>query len=124
MGSVQAPAEASAVLDAFTAAFNRQDTAGMDATLHFPHVFLGNEPIVWDRPGSLSAEFFPKLVQSGWAFSRYTKREPVLATAGRVHFLVEYERCRADGSVLITQSALWIVCRINGRWGLQIRSVE
>jgi len=124
MSLIQAPAEAYAVLDAFTAAFNRQDIPGMDATLHFPHVFAGKELVVWDRPGSLSAEFFPKLVQSGWAFTRYTKREPVLVTTERVHFLVEYERCRADGSVLSKQAALWVVARINGRWGLQIRSIE
>jgi hypothetical protein len=124
MGLVQAPVEAYAVLDAFTAAFNRQDAAGMDAALHFPNIFPGKETVVWERPGSMSPEFFPKLVQSGWAFSRYTRREPVLATTGRVHFLVEYDRCRADGSVLSQQAALWIVCQIDGRWGIQVRSNE
>lgn len=124
MSTVRAPAEAYEVLEAFTAAFNRQDAAGMDATLHFPHMFLGTRPVVWDKPGSLSPEFFPTLVQSGWAFSRYTRREPVLATTERVHFLVEYERCRADGAVLTKQAALWIVCLIDGRWGIQIRSME
>lgn len=124
MRSQQAPAEAFAVLDEFTAAFNRQDVAGMDAALHFPHFFSGSEVTVWDRPGSLSVEFFPTLVQSGWAFSRYTRKETLLATGDRVHFLVEYERCRADGTVLTTQAAIWIVARIGGRWGIQVRSNE
>jgi len=94
----------------------------MDATLHFPHVFPGRELVIWRQPGSLSPDFFPNLVESGWAFSRYTKREAVLAAAERVHFLVEYERCRADGSVLSAQAAIWIVARIDGRWGIQVRS--
>lgn len=122
MNPVAAPREAFAVLDAFTAAFNRQDAAGMDATLHFPHVFAGKTVAVWDRPGSLRADFFPQLVESGWAFSRYTGREVLLATAERVHFLVEYDRCRADGSVLGHHSAIWVVALLDDRWGLQVRS--
>lgn len=124
MSVTAAPREAFAVLDQFTAAFNRQDAAGMDATLHFPHVFSDRTVVIWDRPGSLRPDFFSQLVASGWAFSRYTRQEPVLATAERVHFLVEYDRCRADGSVLSRQAALWIVARIDGRWGLQVRSVQ
>ena len=94
----------------------------MDAALHFPHVFPGNKIVVWDQAGSLSVDFFPTLIASGWAFSRYTKKEAVLFTDDRVHFVVEYERCRADGSILSTQAAVWIVARIDGRWGIQVRS--
>jgi hypothetical protein len=124
MSACYVPAEASAVLDNFTAAFNRQDVAAMDATLHFPHVFPGKKVVVWEAPYSLAADFFPNLVASGWTFSRYTKREVMLATEERVHFLVEYDRCRADGSILSKQAAIWIVARINGRWGIQVRSNE
>ena len=119
-----APAEAFSVLENFTAAFNRHDVAGMDATLHFPHVFLGKEMVIWNAPRSLAAEFVPNLVASGWSFSRYTKKEVLLVTEARVHFLVEYDRCRADGSVLNKQAAIWVVARINGRWGIQVRSTE
>lgn len=114
--------EALAVLDRFTEAFNRQDVAGMDATLHFPHVFPGSPPVIWLRAGSVPSDFFPRLVASGWAFSRYTKKEVVLAGPECVHVRVEYDRCRADGSVLSRQAALWILARIDGRWGVQVRS--
>lgn len=124
MSAAPAPREAFAVLERFTAAFNRQDAAGMDATLHFPHVFADQTVVIWERPGSLRPDFFRQLAESGWAFSRYTRQEPVLAMAERVHFLVEYDRCRADGTVLSHQAALWIVARINGRWGIQTRSVQ
>ena len=124
MSMHNAPIEAFAVLDNFTGAFNRQDIASMDAMLHFPHIFPGKKTVIWDGPGSLDTGFFPNLVASGWAFSRYTKKEVVLATEERVHFLVEYDRCRADGSILSKQAAIWIVTRINGRWGIQVRSNE
>lgn len=124
MTTCNAPAEAFTVLEDFTAAFNRQDVAGMNATLHFPHVFLGSDMTIWDGPRRVAPEFFPSLVASGWSFSRYTKKEVLLATEERVHFLVEYERCRADGSVVNKQAAIWVVARVDGRWGLQIRSTE
>ena len=114
--------EALAVLDRFTIAFNGQNAAAMDETLHFPHFFPGPKSVVWDKPGSLSAEFFPTLVASGWAFSRYTRRDVMLASTERVHFLVEYDRCRTDGSVISRQAAVWIVTCIAGRWGIQVRS--
>jgi hypothetical protein len=114
--------DALSLLDRFTEAFNLQDVAGMDATLHFPHVFPGSPMVVWSHAGNLSPDFFPNLVASGWSFSRYTKREVILAGTDRVHVLVEYDRCRADGSVLSRQAALWIVARIDGKWGIQVRS--
>jgi hypothetical protein len=119
-----APAEAFAVLDQVTAAFNRKDTAGMDATLHFPHVFPGKKMTIWEKPQSLDTAFFSRLVESGWAFSRYTKKEVLLASGQCVHFLVEYERCRTDGGVLSKQAAIWIVACVDGRWGIQVRSNE
>ena len=124
MKAHNAPIETFTVLEDFTAAFNRRDVAGMDATLHFPHVFPGKKTVIWEVPGSLDVDFFSNLVASGWAFSRYTKKEVVLATEERVHFLVEYDRCRADGSILSKQAAIWIVTRINDRWGIQVRSNE
>ena len=96
----------------------------MDATLHFPHFFSGVPTVIWQRAGSLSPDFFPTLVSSGWAYSRYTKKEVILAGPERVHFLIEYDRCRSDDSVLSTQTAIWIVVRVDGRWGIQVRSNE
>lgn len=116
--------EAFAILDRFTAAFNRQDVTGMDATLHFPHFFPGVPPMSWERAGSLSPGFFPSLVSSGWAYSHYTKKAVLLTGPERVHFLVEYDRCRSDGSVLSKQRAIWIVVCMDGRWGIQVRSNE
>lgn len=96
----------------------------MDATLHFLHFFPGVPPVIWPRAGSLSPDFFSELVSSGWAYSRYTKRELLLASSEQVHFLVEYDRCRSDDSVLSRQAAIWIVVCIEGRWGIQVRSNE
>ena len=42
--------EALAVLDAFMAALNRGDEAGINATFHFPHVRLASGKVTPDRP--------------------------------------------------------------------------
>jgi len=89
--------EALKVLDQFTAAFNERDSAGMDAALHFPHFIAGPKPVVWTIAGKLPGTFFPNLIASGWAFSKYTKRQVVLEGPDAVHVLVEYQRCRQTG---------------------------
>jgi hypothetical protein len=44
--------EALAVLDAFMAALNRGDEAGVNASYNFPHVRLASGKVtVWQKPG-------------------------------------------------------------------------
>jgi len=114
---------ASACLDRFTAAFNASDTSGMDAELHFPHVMLsGAQRLEWAEPGRHPHDFFEKLKATGWALTRYEKKEPVLIANDKVHFVVTYTRRDAAGAVLSTHVNLWIVLRIDGRWGIALRS--
>jgi hypothetical protein len=115
--------DASACLDRFTAAFNAGDPAGMDAELHFPHTLLsGAQCLVWESPGQHPTDFFAQLRATGWASTRYEAREAVLATADKVHFVLTYTRRNASDEVLSTHHNLWIVTRLDGRWGISLRS--
>ncbi|KLN54188.1 hypothetical protein [Variovorax paradoxus] len=115
--------EASACLDRFTERFNARDTAGMDGELHFPHVMLsGADRLEWRAPGNHPADFFGKLEASGWRRTRYQSKEAVLASADKVHFVVTYTREDAAGTVLSTHRNLWIATRVDGRWGISLRS--
>lgn len=116
-------AQASACLDRFTAAFNAQDLAGMDAQLHFPHTMLsGAEALVWRQPGCHPADFFDQLRSTGWASTRYESRLPVLASENKVHFVVTYTRRSSQGEELSRHMNLWIVVRHAGAWGIALRS--
>lgn len=116
-------AAASACLDRFTAAFNAGDLAGMDAELHFPHTLLsGAQRLVWDSPGQHPPDFFTQLRATGWASTRYESKEAVLASADKVHFVLTYTRRHASGEVLSTHHNLWIATRLDGRWGIALRS--
>ena len=128
-GSADASADPDAVeaalacLDRFTAAFNACDTAAMDAELHFPHSMLaGGEQHVWSGPGRHPQDSFAALKASGWASTRYERREPVLVTRDKVHFVVTYTRRKADGTVLSEHRNLWVVMRVEEKWGIVWRS--
>lgn len=40
----------------------------------------------------------------------------------KVHLDVQFTRYREDGSVLGTYKSLWIVSKMDGKWGVQARS--
>jgi hypothetical protein len=116
-------AAAESCLDGFTACFNNRDRVGMDAYLHFPHVlFSGAEWLVREKPGQLPADFFDTLVKSGWEKTVYEAKEPMLVSAEQVHFRVRYTRRATDGRILTEHENVWIVTRINDRWGIALRS--
>jgi hypothetical protein len=91
--------EASDCLDRFTAAFNDGDLARMDAQLAFPHIMLsGAACLAWTEPGQHPPDFFHNLKASGWAKTEYVRKEVVLASADKVHFVVTYEKERVGRS--------------------------
>jgi hypothetical protein len=95
----------------------------MDAELHFPHTLLsGAQRLVWDSPGQHPPDFFEQLRATGWASTRYESKEAVLASADKVHFVLTYTRRNASDEVLSTHHNLWIVTRLDGRWGIALRS--
>lgn len=115
--------EAGACLDRFTAAFNRCDTLGMDAELHFPHLMLsGARQLVWEQPGQHPDGFFDGLKAAGWASTQYERKEPVLVSADKVHFVVVYTRRDKNSKILSTHTNLWIATCIDGEWGIAVRS--
>jgi hypothetical protein len=116
-------AAAEACLEGFTACFNARDRAGMDMHLHFPHVmFSGAERLVWEKPGQLPESFFDELTATGWARTVYEEKEAVLVSPDKVHFRVRYTRRGVDGSVLTEHENIWFVTRIEGHWGIALRS--
>lgn len=117
-------AQAIACVEAFTARFNARDLAGMDARLHFPHIILsGEQLVIWNGPGQLPASFFDDLERdTGWAETRYQRKQAVLVSPRKVHMLLDYTRNRGDGSVASQHSNMWIITYENDRWGIKQRS--
>jgi hypothetical protein len=112
-------------LDAFMAAFNARDVDSWIATLHFPHVrFASGRVAVYEDAAAFrdDFEFASFAQQTGWSRSEWTERRLVQAGPDKVHFAVSFTRFRADGSVLAKYESLYVITRVNGRWGVQARS--
>ena len=116
--------EALAAVDAYMDAFNRRDLAGMDASLHFPHVRIASGAVaVMEKPGSMPEDFFARFAAAtGWEYSRWDYRRAVQSSSDKVHFAVQFTRYRGDGSAIGAYPSIWIVTRNEGRWGVQARS--
>ena len=108
------------VLDDFMSAINRRDTAGREATFHFPHYRLATGKMtVLDRPG------LPESTKkSGEQANRvvWDHRRIIHISEDKAHVDTMFSRYRADGSKLSSAESLYILTKENGRWGIKMRS--
>jgi hypothetical protein len=116
--------ECNRILDAFMDALNAYDGAGMERCMHYPHPRIAvGKVVVYDAPGSNPMDLFDRLKkEDGWAYSRWVKREVVQFSEHKAHVALSYTRFRADHSVIGTYESLYILTRVDGRWGIQARS--
>jgi hypothetical protein len=124
---IQVEREAMSVLDAFVAAFNRQDARAEARTYHFPHFRLANDQMsVWSEPGAEIEAWmigtYKTLRQSGWDHSSWTRRRIIHISDSKVHIDTEFTRCRNDGTVIASIESLYILTKEAGRWGIKLRS--
>ena len=112
------------VLDEFMDALNAYDAARMDACMHFPHPRIADgKVIVYDKPGNNPMDLFERLKKAdGWSHSKWDTRELVQHNASKAHWKVSYTRYRSDGSVIGVYESLYILTKVDGRWGIQARS--
>ncbi len=112
------------ILDRFMAALNAHDAAAMDREMHFAHVRIAKDGVVvYPRPGSNPMDLFDKLrSDDDWKYSRWERRELIQFDARKAHFILSYTRFRSDDSVIGTYESLYILTKVEGRWGVQVRS--
>jgi NTF2-like protein (DUF6841) len=124
---VQAEREVMSVLDAFLAAFNRQDAQAEAGTYHFPHFRLANDKMsAWNGPGAETDAWmnstYGALRESGWDHSSWTRRRIVHMSDSKAHVDIEFTRHRKDGAAIASIEALYTVTKEAGRWGIKMRS--
>jgi hypothetical protein len=112
------------VLDAFMAALNAYDAAAMDRCMHFPHPRIAEgKLVVYEKAGTNPMDLFDRLRKSdNWSRSQWEKRELVQFSDSKAHVALSYTRFRADGSVIGVYESLYILTKVDGRWGIQMRS--
>jgi len=115
-------AAAQARLDAFMAAFNARDVAAFEATFNFPHVRFASGTVTIINPGFHKPEMFERGALAEWDHSAWQRRDVIHAGADKVHIDTRFARYRKDGSVLGAFDSIYIVTKVDGRWGIQGRS--
>ena len=103
-------------------ALNRQDSAAMAATLHFPHYRLsGGVMRVWEDADIYLADF-RKRAGGEWHHTRWDTIDVLAAAPDKVHLDVRFTRFRENDSVLARHRSLWVISCLDGRWAAQLRS--
>ena len=113
------------VMKAFMAAFNARDTGAWADTLLYPHVrFAGGKVTVFaDRAAFIAANHIDKLIAGeAWDHSTWDALTIVQSSADKVHIAVEFSRYHADGTKYASYPSLYVVERVDGRWGVRARS--
>ena len=112
------------VLDEFMLAFNARDMEAWAATLNYPHVrFASHNVKVWaDIHEFSAAPPFTALANIGWDHSHWLTREVVMASPAKVHIATTFERFNEANVSIGKYESLYIVTRVNDRWGIQARS--
>ncbi|MDO9403516.1 MAG: hypothetical protein Q7T87_05765 [Polaromonas sp.] len=112
------------VLDRFMDALNQHDAQGMDKTMHFPHYrHSGGHVKVYAAPGSNPMDLFSRLQKDdNWLYSTWRTRHLVQFDERKAHYALSYTRFRADHSVIGIYESLYVLTRVDGAWGIQMRS--
>ncbi len=118
------PVEARRVIDDFLLAFNAGDGDAVRDTFNFPHTMMaGNQVEVTATAADFVYHYADLPEKEGWHHTTLDEIEATKASVDKVHFDLVMSRCHADGTVYMVIPGLWIVTRIDGKWGIQVRSM-
>ena len=110
------------VLDDWMSAFNRQDLPAWLSTFHFPHYRLASGKMTVVNSADEHADYRPIFLEMGWHHSSWDHRHIIHTSETKVHVDTKFTRYREDGSVIATYESLYILTKLGGRWGVQLRS--
>lgn len=109
-------------LDAFMKAFNARDIPAYEATFNYPHVRFHSGNVTIMNPGFHKPEMFERGSLAEWDHSAWQRRNVIHAGPDKVHIDTRFARYRKDGTLIGAFDSIYIVTRLNGRWGIQSRS--
>jgi len=106
--------------------FNASDADGTASHLNFPHFFMINGGVMLaENPEGRSAKpNFDRMRDSeNWFFSTFDSLEASIVAPNKVHWELVFIRCHPDGTQYWTVPAVWVTTKVDGKWGIQYRSL-
>lgn len=113
--------EARKVIEAYFPLFSKRDAKGLLRVVNFPHIRVTNSGTL-TIPSANEWKGDPTPLEKHWRESRLDSLTFVQSDATKAHALVVFSRFKSDGTRYLSYPTLWIVTKVNGHWGIQIRS--
>ncbi len=119
-------ASAVGAIEAFMAALNDRDDGRLLDLLHLPHVRISGAGVaIWHDRSELEATYLRDFYQRAgpdWHHTVLDSTEVIHSSERKVHVLIQFTRCDAQGAAIATYRSLWIMTDSDGHWGAQARS--
>ncbi|MEQ8689415.1 MAG: hypothetical protein RIC89_01065 [Pseudomonadales bacterium] len=118
-------ADARQVMDDFMTAFNDRDVGAWADTLLFPHVRVasGGVNVTADKSAFVAnTDMTEFAARFDWEYSEWDSVEVIQAGPEKVHFKVRFSRFNPRGEKNATFDSLYILQKVDGRWGIRARS--
>ena len=112
-------------MDEFLSAFNARDEVRWADTLLFPHVRIASNglSVVENKQAFVASTDLEQFaIDNDWDFSEWDSIETVHAGPDKVHFKVVFSRFNPQGERYVTFDSLYILQKIDGKWGIRARS--
>lgn len=115
------------VLDEFMITFSASDPEAHTATYHFPHFRLTSQGQMqsWetrDDATQIHYSIFENLPSTGWHRSEWAERKIISISESKVHVATKVRRLRENGSEIFVAESLYVLTKVEGRWGIKLRS--
>jgi len=106
--------------------FNKRDRKISVDLMHFPHVRLWNNQFsIFNSEEEFLKGFdlqTQKLEQEGWTHTVTKDIQAVQSDESKVHLLLLQSRRNKDDIEIENFQTLWIMTKIDGKWGIRFRS--
>jgi len=90
---------------------------------HFPIVRVnGSKMVCYQTLSDVPKDILMKGLPADYARSEWTSLEIIQASPTKVHVIATFDRVRKDGTAIGNFPSLYIAEKINGVWGVTVRS--
>ncbi|MEO7653140.1 MAG: hypothetical protein ABIZ80_22000 [Bryobacteraceae bacterium] len=113
--------EARKVINAYFPLFSKHDAKGLLSVVNFPHIRVTDAGTLI-VPSAKEWTGDPTPLEEHYHHTELDSLTFVQSNAVKAHALVVFSRYKADGKRYISYPTLWIVTKVNGHWGIQVRS--
>lgn len=122
----QARQDAERAVQRFFSAFNNADNVALLEVNHVPQLMLNNTTATYAdnvASGIVSVNFTAMREREKWHRSEIENLQAVNVTPTQMIFELEFHRFRADGERYRSVPAVWVLRKIDDKWGIEFRSL-